>query len=271
LKHGYFVSKQPGPDFQHHGQDYHVQARKEETEFFESDPRWTGDWEAFRDRCGTEAIQKYLSQELAAMIVKSMPDIEKKIANHSQAVDAALHALPPLPGHNVQHVVRSSLQNFSNRTQRILEGSGGFLSHWSQLSVDFGDAILKMRPMFTYTDISDTALPEVIDIDDSEDDDMDVQPATPSNRKRGPNGFETPQAQRFKSNDGSYSLSRESSVSGGRLHQTKQEGNIFSIPTRLQMNPPATPRQQVQPKQTAFTRFWNSGKSFMSIAEIRGK
>jgi hypothetical protein len=70
---GYFVTKQPGPDFQHRrGNDYHAQARREEEEFFNTDPRWQVDWADFRasGRCGTSAIQKYLSEQFANQIIK---------------------------------------------------------------------------------------------------------------------------------------------------------------------------------------------------------
>lgn len=67
LPRGYFVTKQPGPDFVPHG-DYHAQAREEETAFFDSDPLWQGEWSAYRHRFGTAAIQGYLSQEFARLI-----------------------------------------------------------------------------------------------------------------------------------------------------------------------------------------------------------
>jgi GTP-binding protein EngB required for normal cell division len=66
---GYFATKQPGPDFVPRG-DYHAEAREEETAFFNSDPLWCGAWQAYRDRCGTAAIQSYLSQEFARLIAQ---------------------------------------------------------------------------------------------------------------------------------------------------------------------------------------------------------
>jgi Dynamin family len=66
---GYFVTKQPGPDFVTHG-DYHAKAREEESAFFDSDPLWSGEWQEYRDRCGTIAIQSYLSQEFARLIAQ---------------------------------------------------------------------------------------------------------------------------------------------------------------------------------------------------------
>jgi hypothetical protein len=69
LPRGYFVTKQPGPDFVPRG-DYHATAREEEAAFFDSDPLWSGEWACYRDRCGTAAIQSYLSQEFARMIAQ---------------------------------------------------------------------------------------------------------------------------------------------------------------------------------------------------------
>lgn len=41
--HGYFVTKQPGEDSSLQGPNYHAQARKEESEFFDSEYLWTRD------------------------------------------------------------------------------------------------------------------------------------------------------------------------------------------------------------------------------------
>ena len=68
---GCFVTKQPGPDFQHRSnEDYHAQARQEEERFFDTDPRWTNEWKDFRKKCGTAIIQEYLSQEFANIIIQ---------------------------------------------------------------------------------------------------------------------------------------------------------------------------------------------------------
>lgn len=69
LPRGYFVTKQPGPGFVARG-DYHAKAREEEVAFFDSDPLWRGEWGTYRARCGTEAIQAYLSQEFARLIAQ---------------------------------------------------------------------------------------------------------------------------------------------------------------------------------------------------------
>lgn len=68
---GYYVTKQPDQTFRPGTVDYHVKAREEEEAFFDNNARWTGDWAKYRHRCGTKAIQGYLSQEFARLISKS--------------------------------------------------------------------------------------------------------------------------------------------------------------------------------------------------------
>jgi GTPase SAR1 family protein len=71
VEHGYFVTKQPGEDSElQPGPNYHAEARREEMDFFESEELWTGDWNRFRKRCGTTAIQRFLSRELATQILE---------------------------------------------------------------------------------------------------------------------------------------------------------------------------------------------------------
>jgi hypothetical protein len=70
--HGYFVTRQPGANTKLQGPTYHIDARKEEENFFNSDKLWApnGEWSNFRSRCGTETIQKYLSKQFANLILE---------------------------------------------------------------------------------------------------------------------------------------------------------------------------------------------------------
>jgi GTP-binding protein EngB required for normal cell division len=70
--HGYFVTRQPGADTKLHGPSYHLEARKEEEVFFDTDRLWApdGEWGDFRSRCGTVTIQKYLSKQFANLILE---------------------------------------------------------------------------------------------------------------------------------------------------------------------------------------------------------
>jgi GTPase SAR1 family protein len=69
---GYFVTKQPGPGSKINGPNYHTLAGLEEEKFFDTDPLWgpDGQWAQFRDRCGTKAIQRYVSKQFAAKILE---------------------------------------------------------------------------------------------------------------------------------------------------------------------------------------------------------
>lgn len=75
LPRGYFVTKQPGPNSKLSSMgtnaNYHAQARREEEEFF-NHSHWGegGSWAEFRNRCGTETIQNYLSKEFANQIFR---------------------------------------------------------------------------------------------------------------------------------------------------------------------------------------------------------
>jgi len=73
LPHGYFVTKRPGKDSDRlRGPNYHTLAHEEEQHFFNTDDRWRdgGEWEKFRDRCGTATISKYLSKEFGKSILQ---------------------------------------------------------------------------------------------------------------------------------------------------------------------------------------------------------
>lgn len=257
LARGYFVTKQPGPDFVPRG-DYHAQAREEETAFFDSDPLWCGEWHAYRDRCGTAAIQTYLSQEFARLIAQSMPSIDGKIQAETQLVDAKLAKLPELPNDNVQHVVRQCLQGFSDGVRRILEGgpaSNEFLSDWTQLSLDFAEAIQLMKPMFTVTDSSDSILPDVISIDDESDGSSSRNLSSPRSQfaKRPIENPFTPQAKR-------QSLDP---------HSRGYANPNYSRPKNEDESPTQLHRRSNGKRITLFHQYHNAGKRFMTIAEVK--
>lgn len=199
-----------------------------------------------------------------ANTLRSMPKINAKIQAQTEEVDRLLNALPELPNHNVQHIVRAQLQKFSNGVQRLLEGgstSNSFLSAWSQLSIDFRDAIQTMKPMFIYTDPSDEKLPEVIDIDDSDSDPTNLTPNSRVNVKRAPGSdFVTPVAQRQQIANGAQANRHPSTP------KTKQEDSCPSSPVSQRRIAPLKPLRR---SSTAFKEFLNAGKSFMNLAEVR--
>jgi hypothetical protein len=71
---GHYVTRQPGPTstLDRRADNYHALAREEEEYFFDNSPHWGagGDWEEFRDRCGTFVIQNLLSKLFAQQTLR---------------------------------------------------------------------------------------------------------------------------------------------------------------------------------------------------------
>jgi len=78
--HGYFVTKQPAEDSNIQGPHYHALARQEEMEFFDTENLWRNEWQMFREKCGTLAIQTFLSNELANQITKRLALLRSQIS-----------------------------------------------------------------------------------------------------------------------------------------------------------------------------------------------
>jgi hypothetical protein len=187
-----------------------------------------------------------------------MPSIEEKIKAQAQQVELKLSHLPELPGNNVQHVVRQCLQQFSNGVKSILEGgatSNGFLSDWTQLSNDFAEAIQKMKPKFVYTDRSDSAVPEVINIDSDDNSSKMSSPRAPTHKRSIEDPF-TPQPKRP-----SFDLSLGSSGTPS-FSRPKNEEGIATSPIQIR-------RTAKERRRTAFDQYLSAGHKFMTIAEVR--
>lgn len=74
VEHGYFVTKQlqASSDSASPCRDggYHAKSRQIEEEFFDGKYPWSdAGWKGFRNRCGTENLQRALSQKFAAQII----------------------------------------------------------------------------------------------------------------------------------------------------------------------------------------------------------
>ncbi|KAH6679785.1 P-loop containing nucleoside triphosphate hydrolase protein [Halenospora varia] len=270
LPRGYFVTKQPGDDFElQPGADYHVQARQEEADFFETNRRWRNEWSTFRSQCGVDAIQNKLSQEMAQRIASCMPEIEKKIEEQIRIVDEKLSRLPELPADNVQHVVRERLSAFSTGVRRILEGGSSaheFLSPWGELTVDFRKAIEMMKPKFTISDPSDE-LNQPTEFIKKPDDIISIAsddegPVTPVQKKR-------------RLEDGSMSapVGKHQKVGSidatpipfPRMNGEPKPESRASTPVSRRDGPPHTPKR----KRTVFDVFMGDGTGFMSLRDLR--
>lgn len=181
-----------------------------------------------------------------------MPNIDAKIKAQANEVEDALNALPELPGVNVQHVVRSHLQEFSGGVRKLFEGGPGLLSSWSQLSNDFRDTIQAMKPEFDYTDPSDMDMPESF-VPDPDPEVEFLQEVPRSGSKRPPpQGMETPQQKKSKT-------FQDSPIQMNGMRAPKQERNSDR----------GSPSPVLRRTQSPFDIFLGAGKGFMSIAQIR--
>ncbi|KAH9211941.1 P-loop containing nucleoside triphosphate hydrolase protein [Leptodontidium sp. 2 PMI_412] len=254
IKHGYFVTKQPGDDAVLEGPHYHSDAREDEMKFFTTDKLWTGEWAQFRSRCGTTAIQKFLSTELARQIMASIPSITEKIATRSREVDRQLSECPDLPDSDIRNIIMRRLSDFSNDVKNVMygEASSDFQSEWSTLADQFRDMIIHIKPMVTLSHESDTASSSGIIEILSDDEDNFVRPSLVSNRKRG-----------AQSAEGSPSPIRQKMMDG-TTRPMKYEDEA--------MQPPSTPSrsQNRNPfSKTVFGRFAGLGQKFIDLAGIR--
>ncbi|KAK6581294.1 hypothetical protein PZA11_005985 [Diplocarpon coronariae] len=210
VKHGYFVTRQPGENSQIDENHYHALARQSEMEFFNTDPLWTTQWARFRNRCGTTAIQQFLSTELARQIMASIPSIKEKIGDQLRNVVQQLNECPPLPDTDIRNTIMRKLCEFSNDVRSIMYGESvhrdsnsdlDFQSEWSTLADQFRDLVCHIKPTVVIAQESDRIAHEVIEIA-SDDDDVFSKVNTPANRKRPGLFSELPTAQRHKHNSG---------------------------------------------------------------------
>ncbi|RDW75287.1 hypothetical protein BP6252_06429 [Coleophoma cylindrospora] len=278
LPHGYFVTKQPGPDSALNQNDpqYHQLARREEENYFDNDALWSDRWSRFRDRCGTKAIQNYVAQVFATQIAQSIPDITKKIEKESENIETALSDLPNTLNSNVQHIVRKVLGDFSNRVTRIFEKDSEFvfLHEWSSLTKDFRETILALKPKINFTHASD-AFPEVIHIiDDSDDEDTaEASPVAMRPQKRANENDTTPAPNKRPR----YNVTPTPSTLNGHaipntpLRVPKQEENLqVPFTQRRRIMPAREPNRLLQSVFAEFIQ-QNPGQNFASIGDIRDR
>ncbi|KAH8816037.1 P-loop containing nucleoside triphosphate hydrolase protein, partial [Xylogone sp. PMI_703] len=267
--HGYFVTKQPGPDTKLSGPTYHIDARREEEEFFDTAELWAGDWAVFRERCGTAAIQKYLSQEFARQIAASIPDATQKIAEKINEVEGQLSLLPAPLVDNVQHIVRRKLFEFSSSIQRLLDGSsqdygGRFQSDWNTLCIQFRDAVTQMRPGCVCSHPSDLEF-EIINLDDDEDDiDAGRRDSLNTSPNKRQSDADTPNSasKRARTNDAGIPMRSSATPGPGAAVKNENRGQ-YTSPPPLYRRPQSS---VINPFDKPYLR---SGKGAMSLADIR--
>ena len=194
-----------------------------------------------------------------------MPNIEEKIKARAAEVDESLRRLPELPGHNVQHVVRSCLQEFSNAVRGFLNGgdsSNEFLSSWGQLSADFGYAIQEMKPKFVFTDPSDMASIVInTDVDFDSDTVVSFMPSTMRKHHIDFSIVSPPKRQMLSSD----AIRPSQNGNSFRLKDEGSESPALSLSTPSRRT--ARPKDRL--RKTAFDEFLDVGSNFSSIGKVR--
>jgi hypothetical protein len=168
-------------------------------------------------------------------------------------------------------VVLQHLSQFSTNVQILLDGgaSYNFQSSWAKLCDHFRTTILEMKPKITVTDPSDSALPDVINLDDDGDDDADISMSDSQSVGRKRMNEETPTPTdkrpridpRYSQYDGASGASRMNGANG----LPHRPGS--PVVTRIQ-----TPRKLVPDDEpNPFARHLDAGRNFSTIGEIRGR
>ena len=204
----------------------------------------------------------------------SIPDLTQNVNDQTREVDEQLALLPEVPTDKVQHIVRRSLHEFSNRVQALVTSSStsaySFHSEWKRLCQQFLKATEAMRPGCNCRAKSDKDT-GVIVLDDESDDDMSVA-SSPLNRKRGHVGDQHAD-KRLKANNTrprASTSNRESSVSLFAAQQVKQEDRT---PRKMIK---ATPRRSpyfrnLNPEDFGpfYQDYLDAGSGALSIMDIR--
>ncbi|PQE30378.1 dynamin family protein [Rutstroemia sp. NJR-2017a WRK4] len=260
MGHGYFATKQPGPNFKYDptAGSYHDQARMEEAEFFDKDELWSGRWKHFRSRCGTAVIQEFLSCQLAKEIAKS---IKERITLRMLEIDEELKMLPALPQSDIQHIILKILLRFSSKVQSLMNGElasseHSFYGQWKTLSDDFYRVIISNQPEIELSDPSDILKPAVIELSDDEDDETTTPSGKHSNKRPRPQEAELPQTPRKRGK------AVVPSISTPVKDENPFSEMVLSTPSR-RANPGPNPL-----KGSPFAHHTSNGKKFTNIREI---
>ncbi|OCK79986.1 hypothetical protein K432DRAFT_393431 [Lepidopterella palustris CBS 459.81] len=206
LGYGYFVTKQPAQSDLDRGID-HVDARRMEMEFFESNEPWATEFAEFRPRFGTRNLQDFLSQKLTAQILATLPLIRDRVKLQLDQIDAEIKYLPEPPTHNALGIVLELLQYFTDHVQKAMEGQYPYNEWrlvWKGLRQTFYQKLEDLKPTLrvsgkldrlflatTNASPSKDTDPITIDSDEEFGTPCPVPASTPS-KKRKMEGPETP-------------------------------------------------------------------------------
>ncbi|KAI1497687.1 P-loop containing nucleoside triphosphate hydrolase protein [Biscogniauxia marginata] len=155
---------------------------------------WPNAFSKFGDRCGVEHLRQYITKQLGDAFSRSIPSIKEKVEIELHKIEGVLNSLPELPN-NVEHVVRTSLQNFYRRAKDAVTNSD-FEFQWKDLNMKFHETIVEMKPRCAGL-VEPRTRPDLIEVYDS-----DSEPDAPVCAKRSASSqhttFETPARKRSR-------------------------------------------------------------------------
>lgn len=145
--HGYFVTKQPSQKQLDDGITYR-EARVEEVEYFARQAPWsTPSFVGYAERCGTEKLRTYLSQQLAFKIHESLPGIFSLLNERLLTLGNELEQYPD-PPENAQGQILDALNHYTTLVKQNVDGEDGgdFHDDIRKLIENFRSEIGRLRP-----------------------------------------------------------------------------------------------------------------------------
>ncbi|KAF8997232.1 P-loop containing nucleoside triphosphate hydrolase protein [Hymenopellis radicata] len=160
LHHGYFVTKQPGP--QELLEDLgHAEARKREASYFASTLPWRNALQTIKSRVGVPHLTSHLSKLLTERISEALPDLRSRsLASLRQARDE-LSSLPEPPSDNILSDLLCLIGQFEKTISDCVGGSihePSVMQHCRATYDLFRENIKETTPEFTVDDTPDSSL-----------------------------------------------------------------------------------------------------------------
>ncbi|KAF8997228.1 P-loop containing nucleoside triphosphate hydrolase protein [Hymenopellis radicata] len=160
LHHGYFVTKQPGP--QELLEDLaHAEARKREASYFANTLPWRNVLQTIKSRVGVPHLTSHLSKLLTERISEALPDLRSRsLASLRQARDE-LSSLPKPPSDNILSELLRLIGQFEKSISDCVGGSihePSVMQHCRATYDLFREHIKETTPDFTVNDTADSSL-----------------------------------------------------------------------------------------------------------------
>ena len=180
----------------------HQDARNAEMRFFSTVEPWMTRLRTFHDRFGTQNLQQFLSEKLAAQMIKKLPDIKSQLQARLDQIEAELAQIPEPPTRDAVRIIADMLQTFTGHVRKEIEAEyphKDWKNKWEAMQTSFKERLGSMKPVMKTVGARDegiyssllpgNSLDDSIVLDDSEG---ETAPETSSKRLKLNNGQSTP-------------------------------------------------------------------------------